>query len=272
MKYETKTLHFAVEPAARDDEKNVSDAELGRRLGGVSRQWVNAIVNGRKEMTVRRLHEVADALDRNDLDALCEELGDVLMHIVFHASIGKQYSEFTFRDIVTEIVRKMVYRHPHVFGPTVVRTSDEVLANWDRLKKSEKHYTGLSDEMRRIPKCFPGLLRSRKIQSKAAKIGVDFESPEAALEKVKEEADELLEAMKNGKGKEEEFGDLLFSVVNVGRLLHLEPEEMMQRSNDKFVERISKMESLAREQGTELSRMDTVSQNELWEKTKNPHN
>ena len=217
-------------------------------------------------------YEVADALDRNDLDALCEELGDVLMHIVFHASIGKQYSEFTFRDIVTEIVRKMVYRHPHVFGPTVVRTSDEVLANWDRLKKSEKHYTGLSDEMRRIPKCFPGLLRSRKIQSKAAKIGFDFESPEAALEKVKEEADELLEAMKNGEGKEEEFGDLLFSVVNVGRLLHLEPEEMMQRSSDKFVERISRMEALAREQGTELSRMDTVSQNELWEKTKNPHN
>ncbi len=217
-------------------------------------------------------YEVADALDRNDLDALCEELGDVLMHIVFHASIGKQYSEFTFRDVVTEIVRKMVYRHPHVFGPAVVRTSDEVLANWDKLKKTEKHYSGISDEMKRIPKCFPGLLRSRKIQSKATKIGFDFDSPEAALEKVMEEADELFAAMKSGDGREEEFGDLLFSVVNVGRLLHLEPEEMMQRSNDKFVDRISRMESLAHEQGTELYEMDTAEQNELWEKTKNPHN
>ncbi|MBQ5758398.1 MAG: nucleoside triphosphate pyrophosphohydrolase [Clostridia bacterium] len=216
-------------------------------------------------------YEVADALDRNDLDALCEELGDVLMHIVFHASIGKQYSEFTFRDVVTEIVRKMVFRHPHVFGTAVVRTSDEVLTNWDKLKKDEKHYSGLSDEMKRIPKCFPGLLRSRKIQSKAAKIGFDFDCPEAALGKVSEETEELLQTIRSGTGKEEEYGDLLFSVVNVGRLLHLEPEELMQRASEKFIERITRMEDYAREQGKELSQLDVNAQNELWEKTKNPH-
>lgn len=216
-------------------------------------------------------YEVADALDRNDLDSLCEELGDVLMHIVFHASIGRQYSEFTFRDIVTDIVRKMVFRHPHVFGSAVVRTSDDVLANWDRLKKEEKHYSGVSDEMKRIPKCFPGLLRSRKIQSKAAKIGFDFDSPESALKKVHEEADELFQAMQEGRGQEEEYGDLLFSVVNVGRLLHLEPEELMQKSNEKFIRRISEMESMAHERGMELTQMDVEAQDELWENTKNAH-
>ena len=216
-------------------------------------------------------YEVADALERNDLDALQEELGDVLMHIVFHASIGKQYSEFTFRDVITEIVKKMVYRHPHVFGSAVVHTSDEVLSNWDKLKTEEKHYSGLSDEMNRIPNCFPGLLRARKIQSKAAKIGFDFDGPEAALDKIAEESEELLCAIRSGKGVEEEFGDLLFSVVNVGRLLHLEPEELMQRANKKFIDRITTMESLAKEQGMGLSKLSADELNELWEKSKNPN-
>ena len=164
---------------------------------------------------VEECYEVLDAIEREDDDALCEELGDVLMQIYMHAAIAEEQGRFTDRDIATGIVEKLIYRHPHVFGSGKADTSEEVLANWDKLKMAEKHQETLTDAMLSIPKGFPALIRSKKVQKKAAKVGFDWDSAEEAFFKISEETEELHEAMQSGIGLEEELGDLLFAVVNV---------------------------------------------------------
>lgn len=217
---------------------------------------------------VEECYEVLDAIEQEDDDALVEELGDVLLQVAMHAEIAKEQGRFTERDVATGIVQKLIYRHPHVFGDVQVGSSDEVLVNWDKLKMAEKKQETLTDTMLSIPKGFPALIRSRKVQKKAAKVGFDWDSAEDAFFKISEETQELREAMQSGEGLFEELGDLLFAVVNVARLLDLDPEFALRAATDKFIDRFAAMEALATEKGLSLSGMTLQEMDKLWDAVK----
>lgn len=216
-------------------------------------------------------YEVLDAIDREDTDALCEELGDLLLQVVFHAEIEEELSEFNFRDVCTGIVQKLVYRHPHVFGTTRVSGSDEVLVNWENLKKKEKHQETVADMMNAVPRGFPALMRAKKVQKKAAHVGFDWPDANGALDKVEEETQELREAAANGEGEAriaEELGDLLFSVVNAARLLHVDGELALTAATEKFVTRFTKMEQLVLSEGLSLEALSLDALDVFWERVK----
>lgn len=199
---------------------------------------------------------------------MVEELGDVLMQVAFHAVIASEQGRFTDRDIVTELVQKLIYRHPHVFGSVQADSSAQVLRNWDALKKVEKHQETETDVLKSVPKNFPALLRSRKVQKRAAGIGFDWDSAETAFFKIGEEMEELHAAMNGNGNVEEELGDLLFSVVNVARLLHLEPEFVLAAATDKFIDRFSRMEALAAADGKKLEDLPLSEQDRFWKLAK----
>lgn len=222
-----------------------------------------------RQSLLEECYEVIDAIDREDDEALVEELGDVLMQVVFHAAIGASQGRFDMRDVTTGIVEKLVYRHPHVFGTVHADTSEEVLRNWEKLKQKEKHQQTQTDTMQSVPRCFPALMRSRKVQKKAAAVGFDWPSAEEAFPKIQEETEELREAMQTGAGMDEEMGDLLFAVVNVARLLHQDPEFLLAAATDKFIDRFSRMEKLAASRGQKLEDMPLSEQDTLWNEIKN---
>ncbi len=222
-----------------------------------------------KNALLEECYELLDAIDEGDDAHICEELGDVLLQYALHAVIAEERSAFTERDAATGLVEKLIYRHPHVFGSVQVDGTDEVLRNWDALKKKQRNEQTQTEALRSVPKCFPALIRSRKVQKKAAEVGFDWESAADAFEKIGEETQELKEAMERG-GDEvgDETGDLLFAVVNVARLMHLDPEFLLAAATDKFIDRFEAMESLALEQGSPLFSLNFEKQNELWEQVK----
>lgn len=216
-------------------------------------------------------YEVLDAIDREDADALCEELGDLLLQVVFHAEIEEELRVFNLRDVCTGIVQKLVYRHPHVFGETRVNGSDEVLVNWENLKKKEKHQETVADMMNAVPHGFPALMRAKKVQKKAAHVGFDWPDPNGALDKIEEETHELREALAQQESEariSEELGDLLFSVVNAARLLHLDGELALAASTEKFVTRFTKMEQLVLSEGLSLEALGLPALDAFWERVK----
>ena len=193
---------------------------------------------------IEESYEVLDAIDREDVNALCEELGDLMLQIVLHAEIEQERAEFDIDDVATGIVNKLVYRHPHVFSTTKVNNADDVLVNWEKLKNKEKHFDTHAQTMRAVPKGFPALMRSAKIQKKAANAGFDWDAPEEALKKVYEEAGEVREALASGDRARiaDELGDLLFSTVNVSRLAKCDAELALAAAADKFMQRFEMME------------------------------
>lgn len=216
-------------------------------------------------------YEVLDAIDRQDTDALCEELGDLMLQVVFHAKIEEELREFTMRDVATGIVEKLVYRHPHVFGTTSVSNANEVLVNWENLKKKEKHQNTVADMMNAVPHGFPALMRAKKVQKKAAHVGFDWSDPMDAFEKILEEAGELRETVLKGEGGariHEELGDLLFSVVNTARLLKQDSELALADATEKFVARFTKMEALILAEGRSLEDMDLAAMDVYWDRVK----
>ncbi|MBQ7060762.1 MAG: nucleoside triphosphate pyrophosphohydrolase [Clostridia bacterium] len=219
---------------------------------------------------IEESYEVLDAIDRNDLTALEEELGDLLLQVVFHAVIEEERSEFSMRDVISGIVGKLIYRHPHVFGTVHVADSDEVLVNWENLKQKEKHQQTVADAMAAVPASFPALMRSYKLQKKAAHVGFDWKNAFEALDKVGEEANEVLRAMTDGtpEAVTEEIGDLLFSVVNVARLSKVDPELALQAAADKFMRRFTEMERRILEDGRQLKDMELAEMDEYWDKVK----
>ncbi len=221
-----------------------------------------------KKPLIEECYELVDAIDGGDDGHLIEELGDVWMQVVMHAAIAAEQGRFTEHDVADAIVKKLVYRHPHIFGDVTVSDSAEVLKNWDALKRKEKHQSSETEVLKSVPRAFPALMRAQKVQKKAAKIGFDFATPGAAFDKIREETRELSSAMSAGDGVEREAGDLLFSVVNVIRLLGLDAEACMQQAADKFIGRFGEMERLAREDGNELAALSLAQQDEYWEKAK----
>ena len=219
---------------------------------------------------IEESYEVLDAIDREDATALEEELGDLLLQVVFHAVIEEERAEFTMRDVITGIVNKLIYRHPHVFGDVNVKSSDEVLVNWENLKQQEKHQQTVADAMRSVPASFPALMRSYKVQKKAAHVGFDFDSAASALPKVHEEADEVLDAI--GKHDEahlrEEVGDLLFACVNASRLLKIDPELALSEATDKFMNRFIETEKLMLSENKHFEGMTLEEMDSYWDRVK----
>lgn len=219
-----------------------------------------------KKYLVEESYEVLEAIDEKDDIKITEELGDVLLQVVFHATIGKEDGYFNINDVIQGICNKMIQRHPHVFGNISVNTSEEVLANWDDIKKEEKGIATLTEEMEHIAKSLPALIRAEKVQSKAKKVGFDWDRVEDALDKVFEEFNEVKEVY-NGENRArilEEIGDLLFAVVNTCRFLDINPEEALNKTSDKFIKRFEFIEKSAGEKGLKLEEMTLKQMDELW--------
>lgn len=216
-------------------------------------------------------YEVVEAIDNEDNELLKEELGDVLLQVVFHSQIEKEHGTFDIGDVADGICKKLILRHPHIFGDIKADTTEQVLKNWDEIKKSEKGHADQSQVLASVAKSLPSLTRAQKIQSKAAKVGFDWPDINGALDKVREEIDELLEAKAiDDKNKiEEELGDLLFSAVNLGRFLDVDCEEALYRTCEKFIARFKAMEKAATQTGKNFSDMTLQEMDKLWDGAKN---
>lgn len=219
-----------------------------------------------KRYLIEECYEVVDAIDKKDIDALCEELGDVLLQIVFHAQIADEFGEFNITDVTNSITKKMISRHTHVFGDDVCKTAEDVMETWESNKLKEKHIESYTDNLKAIPKVLPALIRSYKIQEKAAKVGFDWDDVEGAVSKIHEETKEFLDVYKSQNNGRiiDELGDLLFAVVNVARFLDINPEFALTGTCEKFIKRFGFIESEATKKGLKLTDMSLEQMDELW--------
>ena len=224
-----------------------------------------------KKSLIEETYEVVEAINKNDKELMTEELGDVLLQVVFHSQIGAENGEFDFSDVCDGICKKLIERHPHVFGDISVKDSGEVMENWEQIKSRTKHRKTQTDKMLSVPRELPALMRSAKIQEKASKVGFDWEDVSGAFQKLSEESDELKAAVQNNdkENMTEELGDLLFSVVNVSRFIDVDAEEALTASTDKFLNRFAIVERLAKERNIDMSTSSIEELDSLWDEAKN---
>ena len=209
-------------------------------------------------------YEAAEAIDTGDTALLKEELGDVLMQVVFHADIEKDAGRFTMDDVCDGVVRKLLYRHPHVFGGRQAETADTVPASWDKLKRQEKGQKTTADALDAVARSLPGTWRTEKLQRKAADAGFDWHDVSGALDKLDEETAELRRAVETHTNIQDELGDVLFAAVKVGRFCGIDPEEALHGTCEKFIRRFRAMESAAAESGRALSDLTLEEMTALW--------
>lgn len=219
-----------------------------------------------KTYLIEECYEVLEAIDAKDEDNIIEELGDVLLQVIFHSKIGKEEGYFNINDVIRGITNKMIDRHPHIFKVSESKTTKQVLESWENIKKKEKGFSSYTDTLKHVPKNLPGLMRAGKVQQKASKVGFDFESVEPAMEKVLEELREVRNVYKgNNRAKIlEEVGDLVFSTVNIARLLDIDPEFAVNYTIDKFINRFAYIEESASNKGLDLNCMSLAEMDELW--------
>ena len=223
---------------------------------------------------IEETYEVVEAIDNADNVLLREELGDLLLQVVFHARMAEEEGAFDIGDVCDEICRKLIVRHPHIFSDVTASTAGEVLDNWDQIKRATKKQKSTPESMRSVSRALPSLMRAYKLGEKAAKTGFDFPDADSAADGLREELDELSEAVAAGdeQAVREETGDLLFAAVNVARKLGVDPEEALYRASDKFTDRFEKMESAALESGSALASLSFEQLEMCWEAVKNGDN
>ncbi len=235
-----------------------------------------------KPYTLEEAYEVADAIERKDMDDLCDELGDLLLQVVFHARMAEEAGEFSFGDVVEAITRKMIRRHPHVFARSDADTPDAVKKQWDEIKQAEKRERGERRARRgmtedftagflgSVQRSFPALTEALKLQERAAKVGFDWSAPEPILDKIEEEVDELRVALRDGdKSKvSDELGDLIFAVVNIGRHVKADPEQALRGTNTKFRRRFNHIETVLDAEGESLEAASLERMEEIWQAAK----
>jgi XTP/dITP diphosphohydrolase len=218
-------------------------------------------------MTIEETYELADAIIDDDKSEIKKELGDLLLHVVFYAKIGSETNDFDIADVAHAISDKLVFRHPHVFGTTDVKNNPEIVKqNWEELKKREGSKSVLSG----VPASLPALIKANRVQEKVRAVGFDWDERDQIWDKVGEELDELrseIEQMNRDK-IEQEFGDLLFSIVNAARLYDIDPETALERTNKKFIKRFSHLEKETITKGRSLKEMTLDEMNEIWEEAK----
>ncbi len=217
-------------------------------------------------LTIEETYELSDAILDNDRDEVKKELGDIMLHIVFYSQIAKEKNAFDFADMVNGICDKLIKRHPHVFGEIHVNDEEDVKVNWEKIKLSE----GRKSVLGGVPKSLPAMVKAYRIQEKVHGVNFDWENSSQVLEKVKEEISEFEQEAKqnNSKKMEEEFGDILFSIVNYARFLHINPEDALEKTNRKFISRFKKMEELISKDRKILSDMNLSEMDVYWEKAK----
>ena len=223
-----------------------------------------------KKSFIEETYEVIEAINKKDKDLLQEELGDVLLQVVFHAEMEKEIGSFDFSDVADGICKKLIERHPHVFGEVKVNGTDEVLSNWDDIKRKSKGQKTQGSSMMKVPRELPALMRAQKIQSKAKKAGFDWDDMSGAFDALESEIKELKEAVnsKNSDAIEDEFGDLLFSCVNIARFIDVDSEEALTRANDKFMSRFLVVEKLAEERNIDMKCTPIEELDKLWDEAK----
>lgn len=219
---------------------------------------------------IEETYEAIDAIDRENTVDMCEELGDVLLQVVFHSQIEAEKKGFDFQDVCDGICKKLIERHPHVFGEISVKNSRDVLENWDMIKQKSKHQTTFTDTLKSVPMSFPALMRADKVQKRAKKAGFDWDNVKDASKKLDEELEEFKEALlENDEAHaEEEFGDLLFSMVNVSRFMGINSEKALHAATDKFIKRFEKTEMIAQQKGIDMKNSSLETLDRLWEEAK----
>ena len=219
-----------------------------------------------RHLTIEETYELADAILDNDLDEIKGELGDVLLHIVFYAKIGSEKKAFDIADVANAISDKLVHRHPHIYSDVVVKDEEEVKQNWEKIKLKE----GKTSVLEGVPRSLPALVKANRIQDKVAGVGFDWEEPQQVWEKVQEELSELNEEVKNNHTDniESEFGDVLFSMINYARFIGVNPENALEKTNKKFINRFQYLEKAAKKEGKELSDMSLVEMDVYWNESK----
>jgi XTP/dITP diphosphohydrolase len=220
-----------------------------------------------RHLTIEETYELGDAILDKDLQEIKKELGDVLLHIVFYAKIGSETGDFDIADVANGICEKLISRHPHIYGDVTVRDEEDVKRNWENLKLKE----GKTSVLQGVPKSLPALVKANRIQDKVAGVGFDWEEPNQVWEKLQEELNEFKEEVGNfdQEGMENEFGDVLFSMINYARFLKIDPENALERTNKKFTERFQYLEAKANEIGKSLQDMSLEEMDIYWEEAKN---
>ncbi len=219
-----------------------------------------------RHLTIEETYELGDAILDNDLQEIKKELGDLLLHIVFYAKIGSETNDFDIADVANSICEKLIDRHPHIYGDVKVANEEEVKKNWEKLKLKE----GKKSVLEGVPKSLPALVKANRIQDKVAGVGFDWEQPEQVWEKVEEELKEFRTEVDNGDQNaiENEFGDVLFSMVNYARFLNINPENALERTNKKFAKRFKYLEEKAKSQNKPLKEMTLAEMDVFWEEAK----
>ena len=220
-----------------------------------------------RHLTIEETYELGDAILNKDLNEIKKELGDLLLHIVFYAKLGSEEDAFDIADVTNDIIEKLIYRHPHIYGEVSVSDVDEVKKNWEALKLSE----GKQSVLEGVPQGLPALIKAQRMQEKAAGVGFDWNTKEQVWNKYMEELVELDQAMIQGDSEaiEAEFGDVLFSLINYARFLKINPESALERTNQKFIQRFQFIESQAKEQGSSIEKLSLDEMEALWQQAKN---
>jgi tetrapyrrole methylase family protein / MazG family protein len=219
---------------------------------------------------IEEAYEVIEAIEENKPNRIAEELGDLMLQIVFQAQVAKDNGEFTISNVLDHINDKLIRRHPHIFGDVEATTPGEVIKNWEEIKLKEKGATLRKSLLDGIPAALPALLYARRLQERASGVGFDWESIDGVLEKAEEEIEELREAIQTGDKDKitDELGDLLFVLVNVGRWLEVNPEEALRKTSKKFIRRFSHIEQKAKMMGKDLSEMNIYEMEDIWQSSK----
>jgi tetrapyrrole methylase family protein/MazG family protein len=256
-------MKFKVEKLFRDFVKTV---ELLRSENGCPWDREQTMESMRGNV-IEEAYEVVEAIDEGNHEKLKEELGDLLLQVVFLSQIAKEEGKFTISDVIEGINKKLIHRHPHVFGKVKVKDTNEVLRNWAEIKRKEKKGKGILDG---VPKALPQLYRAKRIQEKVSRVGFDWERWEEVYEKILEELNELKNAIKskNQEEIENEAGDLLFAVVNLARFLKVNAEDALRKTNERFIKRWKEMEEMALKEGKDITAMKIDELSELWEASK----
>ncbi len=219
-----------------------------------------------RTLTIEETYELADAISMNDLNSLKGELGDLFLHLVFYCKIGSEQNAFDVESVLQAICDKLIYRHPHIYGDTEANTEEEVKANWEKLKLKE----GKKSVLEGVPTSLPALVKAMRIQEKVKGIGFDWDTKAQVWDKVQEELGELQEAEVSNDEKEieSEFGDVLFSLINYARFIGVNPENALEKTNQKFKSRFQSMETLMQKAGENISEMNLTEMDVFWNKAK----
>jgi len=220
-----------------------------------------------RQHLIEEAYEVVDSIDAGDIDELKKELGDLMLHVVFHSVIAEEANEFTIDEVITLICEKLIRRHPHVFGETVVNGQDEVIRNWEKIKLEE----GRTSTIDGIPSALPALVRALRLQEKTSKVGFDWKIKEDCWEKVEEEMQELKSISEKTQDPDvltDELGDVLFSIVNYARFLKVNPEDALRRTNEKFIRRFQTIERTLKEQGKDIDETSLEEMDRIWDQAK----